>query len=226
MSLEELEKAAEAPEDPVELQKDVVRRHWEVYTIHDTLWHVHDAWKEVTASCIWGMWKKLCPDFAIDFGGFDVSEGLSRERLKCVEVAKTVGLELDADDVESPLKSIGKELTTEDLEDLEQQRRRLEEELEAGQHPEMPQTKEMTITILQECFASMTHSLDLMENMDPDCERLGMKRRKIMEVLAFYDDLLKKRRNAMQTTLDPISPLRNQNEDSGEHLWGRGQNET
>ena len=75
--------------------------------------------------------KKLCADIAIDFGGFDMSEGLSRERLKCLEVAKTVGLEMEEDDVESLLESIGEELTTEDLEDLEHQRRRLEEELEA-----------------------------------------------------------------------------------------------
>ena len=65
-------------------------------------------------------------------------------------------------DVESLLKSIGEELTTEDLEDLKQQWRRLEEELEAGQQPQTPQRKEMTITILQELFASMTRSLDLM----------------------------------------------------------------
>ena len=116
---------------------------------------------------------------------------------------KTVGLEMEEDDDESLLESIGDELTTGDLEDLEQQRRWLEEELEAGQQPQTPQRKEMTITILQEFFASMTHSLDLMEIMDPDCERSGLKRREIMEVLAFYDDFLKKRRrNAMQITLD------------------------
>ena len=175
----------------------MVRRHWKEYTTRDALWHVRDAWREVTASCIRGAWKKLCLDLAIDFEGFDISEGL-----KCLKVAKTVGLEMEEDDVESLLESIGEELTTEDLEDLEQQRSRLEEELEAGQQTEMPQRKEMTIKILQEFFASMTHSLDLMENMDPDCERSGLKRRKIMEVLAFYDDLLKRRRNAMQTTLD------------------------
>ena len=203
MSREELEKAAEAPEDPVEFQKDVVRRHWKEYTIRDALWHVCDAWKEVTESCIWGAWKKLCPDFAVDFGGFDISEGLSRERLKCLEVAWTVGLEMEEDDMESLLELIGEELTTEELDDLEQQRRRLEEEIESGQQPEMPQWKEMTIKLLQEFFASMSHSLDLMENMDPSCERSGLKRRKIMEVLAFYDDVLKKkRRTAMQTTLD------------------------
>ena len=135
MSLEELEKAAETPEDSVELQKDVVRRHWKECTIRDALWHVRGAWREVTANCIRGAWKKLCPDLAIDFGGFDISEGLSRERLKCLEVAKTIGLEMEEDDVESLLESIGEELTTEDLDDLEQQRRRLEEDIEAGQQP-------------------------------------------------------------------------------------------
>ena len=129
-------------------------------------------------------------------------KGLSRERLKCLEEAKTVSLEMEEDDVESLLKSIGEELTTEDLDDLEQQRRRLEEELEAGQQPETPQRKEMSIAVLQEFFATMTCTTDFMENMDPDCERSGLKRQKIMEVLAFYDDLKKKRRNDMHTTLD------------------------
>ena len=82
------------------------------------------------------------------------------------------------------LESIDEELTTEELDDLEQQRRRLEEEIEAGQQPETPQRKEMTIKLLQELFASMSHSLDLMENMDPNCEMSGLKRRKIREVLA------------------------------------------
>ena len=46
VSLDELEKAAQAPEKTeVELQKDVVRRHWRSYTIRDAIWHVHNAWK-------------------------------------------------------------------------------------------------------------------------------------------------------------------------------------
>ena len=52
VSFDELEEAAQAPENQVELQKDLVRQHWKSYIIHDALWHVHDAWKEVTASCI------------------------------------------------------------------------------------------------------------------------------------------------------------------------------
>ena len=83
---------------------------------------------------------------------------------------------MEEDDVESLLESIGEELTTDDLEDLEQQRRRLEEEAEAGQQPETPQRKEMTILLLQEFLASINHSLNLLEEMDPDCERSGLKR--------------------------------------------------
>ena len=69
VSLDELEKDAQAPENQVELQKDVVRQHWKSYTICDALWHVHVAWKGVTASCIRGAWKKLCPNLAFDLGG-------------------------------------------------------------------------------------------------------------------------------------------------------------
>ena len=100
VSLDELEKTAEAPENQVELQKDVVRHHWRSYTICDTLWHVHDAWKEVTESCICGTWKKLCPHLAIDFKGFDLTKRLSEEYLKCLEVVRKIGLdELEEDNV-------------------------------------------------------------------------------------------------------------------------------
>ena len=116
VSLDKLEKATQAPENPVKLQKDVVLWYWKSYTIRDALWHVRDAWKEVTASYIRGMWKKLCLDLAVDFGGFDLSEGLSRERLKCLELARRVGLnEVDEDDVDSLLESISEELSTEEL---------------------------------------------------------------------------------------------------------------
>ena len=106
----------------MELQKDMVRRHWKSYTIRGALWHVHDVLWEVTESCILGSWKKLCPHLAVDFGGFDLSEGFSEKRLKCLELARKVGLnEVKEDNLESLLESITEEVTTEDLEDLEKQ---------------------------------------------------------------------------------------------------------
>ena len=85
MSLSELEKAAQAPaETEVELQKDVVRRHWQEFTIRDVIWQLRDAWKEVTESFIHGAWKQLCSQCAIDFKGYDLTESLLEERLKCL----------------------------------------------------------------------------------------------------------------------------------------------
>ena len=75
-----------------ELQNNMVRRHWRDFTIRDTIWHVWDAWKEVTQSCICGVWKKLCPLVTADFKG----SGLTEKHLK---LAKIVGLdELEEED--------------------------------------------------------------------------------------------------------------------------------
>ena len=79
LSLDELEKAAEAPEKTnMALQKDVVQRHWKSYTICDALWHVRDAWKEVTESCIRGVWKKLCLHLAVNCGCLTSQRGSQR----------------------------------------------------------------------------------------------------------------------------------------------------
>ena len=82
-----------------------MRRHWESYTIHDALWHVCNVWKDETASCIRGEWKKLSLDLAINFRGFDLSERFSQECLKCLELARKVGLnEVEEDNVDSLLE--------------------------------------------------------------------------------------------------------------------------
>ena len=58
---------------------------------------------------------KALPEFAVDFMGFDLSERLSEERLKCLELARKVGLdELEEENVDSLLETIGKELSTEE----------------------------------------------------------------------------------------------------------------
>ena len=164
VSLDELEKAAQAPEKiEVELQKDVVRRHWRSYSIRYAIWHIHDAWKEVMESCIHGAWKKLCPEFTVDFRGFDQSKSLSEERLKCLDLARKVSLEIQEEDSDSLL---------EDLNKLENQRHQLEEEVEAEQHPTAPSTtKQLIVKILQRFFGIINQGMDYLQEVDPDVER-------------------------------------------------------
>ena len=85
----------------------------------------------MTESCIRGAWKKLCLELAVNFRGFDLSERLSEERLKCLELARKVGLdELENEDIDSLRETIGEKLSTEDLDELEKQRHQLEAEAE------------------------------------------------------------------------------------------------
>ena len=142
VSLGELKKAAQAPaESEVELQKTVVWASLAEFTIHDAIWHAQDAWKEVMQSCICGDWKKLCPQFAVDFKGFDLTEKFLEECLKCLELVRKVGLdELEEEDVDPLLQMIGEELSTKDLDKLEKQQCQLEEEVEAQQQPTAPLT--------------------------------------------------------------------------------------
>ena len=51
------------------------------------------------------------------------------------ELARKVSLDELKEDVDSLLETIGEELSKEELDELEKQRRQLEEEVEAEQHP-------------------------------------------------------------------------------------------
>ena len=164
-----------------------MRRHWQAYTIRDAIWHVRDAWKEVTEYCIYGAWEKLSPELAVDFRGFYLSERLSEE---CLELARRVGLdEIKEQDIDSLLETIGEELN-----ELEKQRRQLEEEVEAEQHPMAPSmTKQLTVKILQLFYGLINQA---MEEVDPDVERVGLSRRRMMSDLAHYEHLYEKGSNA------------------------------
>ena len=158
----------------------------------------------MTESCIQGAWKKLCPDLAVDFRGFDLSERLSKESHKCLKLARKVGFdEIEDKDVDSLLKSIGEELSMEELDELDQQWRQLEEEVEVEQYPMATLTKQLTMSILQRFFGMLNEALDYLDEVDHDYERAGLTRRRMLANAAHYEQLLhKKRREATQPILD------------------------
>ena len=210
MSLSDLEKAAVAPDKGLdEVRKDVVRQHWREYTIRDAIWHVRDAWAEVTVNCIRGAWKNLCPDHAVDFEGFCLDSRLSEERRQCLTLAKRVGLdEVEEEDVSELLEAINEELTVEELQELEEQRQEFEEQVEAaargGPSTSSPlATKQLTVKNLQEFQRRINSALSYLEEIDPNVERSGMVRRKITAACTQYDQLLyEKRRDAQQSRID------------------------
>ena len=154
----------------------------------------------MTESCIRGAWKRLCPHLAVDFEGFSLNKTLSKERLKCLELARRIGL----DEVDLLLELIGEELSIEELEELEKQWCQLEEEVEAEQqHLTAPPTKQLTVLILQCFFGMLSNMLDYLEKVDPDYEHVGLTRCRVMADLAHYKQMLfEKRRASMQSTIN------------------------
>ena len=143
-------------------------------------------------SCISGAWKKLCPELAINLEGFELSGRLSEECLKCLKLARKVSLDkLEEDDVDSLLETIGEELSTEELDELEKLRRQLKEEVEAEQYPTAPSTtKQLTVKILQHFYGRLNDVMACLEETNPDVERAGLSRRKVMADLTHYEQLL------------------------------------
>ena len=154
----------------------------------------------MTQSCIRGAWKKLCPQFAADFKGFDLIEKLSEEHLKCLELAKKVGLdELGEDNVYSLLETTGEELSTEDLDEREKQQRQLGREVEAEPQPTAPsKTRHLTVTILQRFYAMLSQTTDYLKEIDHDVKQTGPDRHKVLSDQMLYE----KRKEASQATLD------------------------
>ena len=70
--------------------------------------------------------------------------------------------EIEEEDIDSLLESIGEELSTEKLDELEKQWLQLEEEVEAEQHLMAPPMKQLTMSI----FRMLNQALDYMEEVD------------------------------------------------------------
>ena len=74
--------------------------------------------------------------------------------------------------------------------------------MEAEQHPTASVTKKLTLSILQRFLGMLNDTLDYLEEVDPDYERAGLARRRMLASAAYYEQLLEKRREATQATLD------------------------
>ena len=65
--------------------------------------------------------------------------------------------------------------------------------MEAEQHPTAPQPKQMAVKILQDFYGLLNQALDYME-MDPDNERVGLVRRRMLAEASCYEHLLCEKR--------------------------------
>ena len=89
-------------------------------TILDAIKNTHDSWKEVKASPLTGVWKKLIPTLVDDFEGFKTS--VEEVTADVVEIAREPELEMEPEDVTELLECYDKNLMDEELRLRDEQR--------------------------------------------------------------------------------------------------------
>ena len=62
--------------------------------------------------------------------------------------------------------------------------------MEAEQHPMVPPTKQLTLSILQRFFGMPNEVPDYLEEVEPDYERAGLTRHRTLANAAHYEQLL------------------------------------
>ncbi|XP_066964345.1 tigger transposable element-derived protein 1-like [Macrobrachium rosenbergii] len=174
-----------------------VKRVWKGYSILDTVKNIESSWKEVRKSNLNGGWKKLCPNFVMDFTGFEEGENLDIVRKSIVQYSKKLSLEVEAEDVNELLESHGEELSAEDLTELEKQM--IEEEEEAP----APKPRALSVTALSQALAYFEQGLILIEEQDPCVERFTKFQRVIQDALTFYKETVReKQMKSIQSKLE------------------------
>lgn len=181
-------------------QKDemTLRDFWKSYNIYDAINNIADAWDEVKETNMRGVWNKLCPQFTQEFLGFTDDE-IAETRQTVVAIGNKLQLDITENDIIELLDFHGKELTNEDLMELEQQI----ESREENQDLETPQLKKFSTRELADAFCLIEAGMAKLEEQDPDTERFEKVYRTVTEGLrcygAIYDE---EKKSSKQTSLD------------------------
>ena len=97
-----------------------LQEFWKKYSIKHAIANIHDAWEEVTASSMRAVWQKIVLKCANDFTGFDTP--LIDVIDDIAAIGRNLGFEeVDGGNVREFLEAHGKEMTNEDLMEIDEQ---------------------------------------------------------------------------------------------------------
>ena len=193
-----LSRAVRATEDGVLSLK----QFWKDFNIYDGIKHVDDAWHDVSDSTMKNVWNKLCPQYAHTHKGFTSDDlalsskaldDLAKIRRDTVDLGQQLELEMDESDVEELLDSHDKELSTEELLEIEKELENEEKE------PESEEMKKFTLKDLSSAFNNIEKALMIFEDQDINTERFTKVYRGVMAQLECYRTIYdEKKKKAIQ----------------------------
>ena len=138
-----------------------------------------------------GIWKKLLIRYVDNFEGFNQTENSAVISQKIADLARMLQLEVEPEDVQELVDFVEGELTTEDLLELEEQRK-VEEAEESEETDEVQ--KKFTTKGLAAAFAKINEGLLDIEQMDPNVERFTKVERNINDTLRCYYEIYKEKK--------------------------------
>jgi hypothetical protein len=174
-----------------------LRQFWKEYNIYKAVKNIDASWRELTTTNINAVWKKLCPQFVHNFQGFEEPDSVIS---KLVEMGRELELNLEEQDFHELLECHTKELTNEDLMELEAHRKE-DEVSEEEQEAEPPKT--FVTKQLAECFGMIEKALAGFEAQDPSIERFRKVHAAVHDAIACYRLIYgEKKKASVQTSLD------------------------
>lgn len=175
---------------------------WEEYNIYDAIKNISSAWNDVTTQCMNNIWKKTLKRFVKDFRGFEKDEEVSRLNRAIFDLANNnLDVNVEEEDIIELLELVPKELTNDELLEIEEQH--AAEEEPRTQEEQVEQVKVLTVKSLAEMLSTANSLLKKIEDMDPSAERYLLVERQINDALACYKQIYdEKKRQTKQATLD------------------------
>ena len=165
--------------------KASLREIWKGYNIKLAIANLGDALDRLTVSMRNSVWRKLCPEAVNDFQGFEPTA----INMAIVTLAKEAGFEeTDEDDIAELLASHDKELTDEELMQLQEERIRFETE-QMNEQPENKAVQELNVKHLKEIFMMIDNAAMIAEKYDFNFERARRFRAGLQTVLSTYKEL-------------------------------------
>ncbi len=175
---------------------------WKSFNVLDAVKIIKGAWDKVSETNMKGVWHKLCPQLKEDFEGFDEPVDIVRnETEKIVEIANKLQLDVLTDDITDLLNEHDRELTNEDLIEMEDHQEPVQEE---ENNPVETPVYLFTLKRLEEAFASVKNACDIFESQDSNFERSGKVAADLNKAIVCYREIYneKKKTSFRQKTLD------------------------
>ena len=171
------------------------------FNLKNAIHVMNDAWQCVSVPCIKGAWRKLCPDLLGDFAGFSMVEEEARLKMELLDHARHVGFnEVDEEEVDNLLLAHEKEVTTEELVQMQKER---EEEAEVVTEGVEEELKNLNAKKLSEVLNHIDQAMQILEDNDPQQERFSKVSQNVRQSMRCYYDLQRNFRSmAKQRTIE------------------------